>query len=179
MPHHRGSPQSTFEISARLPSLLRLAWRELWTARYINLWPDPLSTFFQKPAVVAMEAESNAAKRSLEDDLVDEAASKKPRVDEPVSDVQSEAAVQPAEQSETVDTAPTRRVLHPNPLPLPVSRLGLKPKMPELPPSLELMTGITSESVGRKGFVGEHEVGIIGYAGPKDVKGVRGVIKQR
>ncbi|EIW67793.1 hypothetical protein TREMEDRAFT_32838 [Tremella mesenterica DSM 1558] len=31
----------------------------------------------------------------------------------------------------------------------------------------------------RKGFVGEQDVGIIGFAGPAGIKGVRGVIKQR
>ena len=126
-----------------------------------------------------MDAEINVAKRSLEEDHAEEASTKKPRVEEPATDATPEAASQPTKQPGEVEPVPARRVLHPNPLPMPVSRLGLKPKMPDLPPSLELMTGITPESVGRKGFVGEHEVGIIGYAGPKDVKGVRGVIKQR
>lgn len=64
-------------------------------------------------------------------------------------------------------------------LPLPVSRLGLKPALPELPPSLELVTGVKTDLRLRKGFVGQEEVGIIGYAGPSQLKGVKGVIKQR
>ncbi|KAK8844588.1 hypothetical protein IAR55_006435 [Kwoniella newhampshirensis] len=63
-------------------------------------------------------------------------------------------------------------------LPEPVSRLGLKPKLPMLPPSLELVTGIKIDLEERRGFVGEEECGIRGFAG-RGVKGVKGVIKQR
>ncbi len=62
---------------------------------------------------------------------------------------------------------------------VPVSRLGLKPTLPELPPSLELVTGVKTDLRARRGFVGQEEVGIIGYAGPVVLKGVKGVIKQR
>ena len=61
----------------------------------------------------------------------------------------------------------------------PVSRLGMKPELPKLPASLELVRGFKVDLAARKGFVGEEEVGIIGYAGPSDVKGIKGVIKQR
>ncbi|WVO13555.1 hypothetical protein L204_101176 [Cryptococcus depauperatus] len=67
--------------------------------------------------------------------------------------------------------APHRR------LPNPVSKLGLKPAIPELPPSLRMVTGVEADMVGRRGFVGEEECGIRGFVGK--VKGVRGVIKQR
>ena len=63
--------------------------------------------------------------------------------------------------------------------PRPVSKLGLQPKAPDLPPSLELVGGIKRDLTARGGFVGEEEVGIIGYAGPSDVKGIKAVIKQR
>lgn len=64
-------------------------------------------------------------------------------------------------------------------VPPPVSRLGLKPRLPSLPPSLQLVTGVKPDLRVRKGFVGQEEVGIIGYAGPKEVEGIKGIIKQR
>jgi hypothetical protein len=65
-------------------------------------------------------------------------------------------------------------------LPMPVSRLGLKPVIPDLPPSLAIVMGVQPDDMkARRGLVGQEEVGIIGYAGPKELKGVRGVIKQR
>ena len=64
-------------------------------------------------------------------------------------------------------------------IPNPVSRLGLKPQLPELPASLELVTGVKTDLRARKGFVGQEDVGIVGYAGKADVHGIRGVIKQR
>lgn len=97
----------------------------------------------------------------------------------------NEPSVSTENDSSTASTAPvdtatqSRRILHPNPLPLPVSRLGLKPKLPELPPSLELVTGAGATQFNGQGYIGEKEVGIIGYIGPKDIPGVRGVIKQR
>lgn len=60
-----------------------------------------------------------------------------------------------------------------------VSRLGLKPALPVMPPSLDLITGGKTDLSHRKGFIGEREVGIIGYAGDSDFTGVNGVIKQR
>lgn len=60
-----------------------------------------------------------------------------------------------------------------------VSRLGLKPQLPELPPSLELVTGSKPDLAARQGFVGEADVGIIGYVGDASFQGVQGVIKQR
>lgn len=64
-------------------------------------------------------------------------------------------------------------------LPKPISRLGLKPIMPTMPASLEVVTGVKTDMREKKGFVGQEEVGIIGYAGMKGSKGVKGVIKQR
>lgn len=63
--------------------------------------------------------------------------------------------------------------------PAPVSRLGLKPVLPELPPSLELITGVKTDLRARDGLVGEEHVGIMGYAGEGAFGGIRGVIKQR
>jgi tRNA pseudouridine13 synthase len=60
-----------------------------------------------------------------------------------------------------------------------ISKMGLKPILPIMPPSLELVTGVKADLRARKGFVGQEEVGIMGYAGEPDFKGVRGVIKQR
>lgn len=66
-----------------------------------------------------------------------------------------------------------------NALPMPVSRLGLKPVLPTLPASLELVRGVKTDLEAQQGFVGQEHVGIIGYAGPSNVKGIKGVIKQR
>ncbi|AFR94528.1 tRNA pseudouridine13 synthase [Cryptococcus neoformans C23] len=62
-------------------------------------------------------------------------------------------------------------------IPNPVSKMGLVPAIPELPPSLKMVTGIEADMVARRGFVGEEECGIRGFVGKG--KGVRGVIKQR
>jgi hypothetical protein len=59
------------------------------------------------------------------------------------------------------------------------SRTGLVPTPHDLPPSLELVTGIKSDIRSRKGFVSQEDVGIIGYAGKAGAQGIRGVIKQR
>lgn len=67
----------------------------------------------------------------------------------------------------------------PSDVPPAVSRLGLKPQLPEMPPSLELVTGVKTDLSARLGFVGETEVGIIGYIGDPHFAGVQGVIKQR
>jgi len=64
-------------------------------------------------------------------------------------------------------------------IPAVVSKMGLKPILPVMPPSLELVTGVKADLRVRKGFVGQEEVGILGYAGDPAFKGVRGVIKQR
>jgi tRNA pseudouridine13 synthase len=60
-----------------------------------------------------------------------------------------------------------------------ISKMGLKPALPIMPPSLELITGVKADLRARKGFVGQEEVGIMGYAGDPAFKGVNGVIKQR
>jgi hypothetical protein len=128
-----------------------------------------------------MEAETANTKRSLDQEVADvnDASAKKPKLEEPSTTAVQTQPTGDADPTEATISEIPRKVLHPNPLPAPVSRLGLKPLMPSLPPSLALITGTTEEFLARKGFVGEQEVGIIGYAGPKDVKGVRGVIKQR
>ena len=122
------------------------------------------------------EEQTTTTKRSMEEEVqhIQQALAKKPKIEE-----NDEATQSTAPTAEAASSEPPRKVLHPNPLPVPVSKMGLKPAMPDLPPSLALITGITPDFIARKGFVGEQEVGIIGYAGPKDVKGVRGVIKQR
>ena len=85
-----------------------------------------------------------------------------------------------ARDAGTVDSRGPERIRPPNEtLPIPVSRLGLKPKLPDLPPSLELVTGILADGSLRNSFVGEKDVGIIGFAGPKHNRGVKGIIKQR
>lgn len=60
-----------------------------------------------------------------------------------------------------------------------VSRLGLRPQLPELPASLEIATGVKADLSSQKGFVGEPEVGIVAYLGNASYTGIRGVIKQR
>lgn len=82
------------------------------------------------------------------------------------------------QESEMVMTYPHKR---PNNEVIPeiVSKKGLKPVIPIMPPSLELVTGVKADLRARKGFVGQEEVGIIGYAGDPNFKGVKGVIKQR
>ncbi|ORY23532.1 pseudouridine synthase [Naematelia encephala] len=60
----------------------------------------------------------------------------------------------------------------------PISRLGLKAKLPEMPSSLQVVLGAEYEKFEHKGEMSETDVGIIGYAG-KPVQGVKGVIKQR
>lgn len=140
-----------------------------------------------------MDTEPTDLKRPLEETSTggEDVPVKRVKLDEPATDAAVSVVDEPsASKPETAETAesagtadapelPPRKVLHPNPLPVPVSKLGLKPKMPELPPSLALVTGITPDFIARNGIVGEKEVGIIGYAGPKNVVGVRGVIKQR
>lgn len=137
-------------------------------------------------AFAKMEAESSSAmKRQLDEtDSTQDIAKRQKVDDETTTDVpvDSDAQITASESKDDalVDSAAqSRRILHPNPLPLPVSRLGLKPKLPELPPSLEMVTGATRTEFNGQGYIGEKEVGIIGYIGPKDVAGVRGVIKQR
>lgn len=65
------------------------------------------------------------------------------------------------------------------PVDAPVSRLGLKPQLPELPASLEVATGFKADLSSQSGFVGEPEVGIIAYLGDASYTGIQGVIKQR
>lgn len=65
------------------------------------------------------------------------------------------------------------------PAPPAVSKLGLTPQLPELPPSLLLATGEESNLAARRGFVAETDVGIVGYLGSASFPGVHGVIKQR
>jgi len=75
------------------------------------------------------------------------------------------------------DTATFTRL--PSNVPAAVSRLGLKPQLAELPPSLELVTGKKTDLAATRGFVGEEQVGIIGYVGDSNFAGVQGIIKQR
>lgn len=79
------------------------------------------------------------------------------------------------------DSTETQQFLtsFPSDAPPAVSRLGLKPALPVMPPSLDLITGGKTDLSLRRGFIGEREVGIIGYAGDAGFSGVKGVIKQR
>lgn len=102
---------------------------------------------------------------------------KRPRAED------SDSAVPPAakrSRESANDLAPSTSYTHlPNEAPPAVSRLGLKPLLPILPSSLKIVTGIEPDLSERKGFVGEQEVGIIGYLGDPTFSGVQGVIKQR
>jgi hypothetical protein len=60
----------------------------------------------------------------------------------------------------------------------PVSKMGLVPAIPTMPPSLELITGVKADLRASRGHIGQEEVGIIGYVG-KEMASVNGVIKQR
>lgn len=106
-----------------------------------------------------------------------EETAKRARLD---PDIQPETAPQ-SKPSTNVEPQTTFTHQRPNngSAPEAVSRLGLKPALPIMPPSLELVTGVKADLRARKGFVGQEEVGIIGYAGDPAFKGVKGVIKQR
>ena len=91
---------------------------------------------------------------------------------------QPETAPAPAPATETPLTYPHTRPGN-EVIPPVISKMGLKPILPVMPPSLELVTGVKADLRARKGFVGQEEVGILGYAGDPAFKGVRGVIKQR
>lgn len=124
-----------------------------------------------------MDSEASTSKRQLEENESSiDGNAKRAKLEV------EEIAAELIETTSTDDLLPdqeTRKILHPNPLPPVISRTGLKPKLPDLPPSLALVTGITPDLAARNGVLGEREVGIIGYAGPQNVRGVRGVIKQR
>lgn len=62
-------------------------------------------------------------------------------------------------------------------LPAPVSKMGLVPAIPTMPPSLELVTGVKADLRASSGHIGQEEVGVIGYVG--NGMPVNGVIKQR
>lgn len=139
-----------------------------------------------------METDSADTKRMREDEAGLEVDAKRSRITDDASapftlpaDI-SEAIATPSLPIPSTGTAPIppafeteliRPAYHDHPAV--VSRLGLKPILPDLPPSLELVTGVKTDLRARKGFVGQEEVGIIGYAGPGELKGVKGVIKQR
>jgi len=93
-------------------------------------------------------------------------------------ELQPETAPAPAPATETPLTYPHTRPGN-EVIPPVISKMGLKPILPVMPPSLELVTGVKADLRARKGFVGQEEVGILGYAGDPAFKGVRGVIKQR
>ena len=134
------------------------------------------------------DTQAASVKRELTptDSSVDETAKKarldpevKPETTSSKDDVEpKDEPEQEQDQSEMVMTYTHKR---PNNEPFPgiVSKKGLKPVIPIMPPSLELVTGVKADLRARKGFVGQEEVGIIGYAGDPSFKGVKGVIKQR
>ena len=134
------------------------------------------------------EAPTASAKRELSphETSIDETAKKarldpelQPETTSTKQDVKPEPhSGQLEQESERVMTYTHKR---PNNEPFPeiISKKGLKPVIPIMPPSLELVTGVKADLRARKGFVGQEEVGIIGYAGDPAFKGVKGVIKQR
>jgi tRNA pseudouridine13 synthase len=126
--------------------------------------------------LAAMEVDLAGVKRPREP-LVspEEADTKKPRLEK--ADTASAATPTPPSDGTPASIPPNRPSNETEPYP--VSRLGLKPVLPGMPPSLELVTGVKADLRARKGMVGQEEVGIIGYAGPEELRGVRGVIKQR
>ena len=123
---------------------------------------SPLANETKKPRLEDHSDEPNPASSTIPPESIPEAPIPTPS-----------AAPTPA----TIESQLTRPAYHDDPPP--VSRLGLKPVMANLPPSLEIVTGIKTDLRARKGFVGQDDVGIIGYAGPSEFKGVKGVIKQR
>ena len=128
-----------------------------------------------------MDTEVLDAKREREgDDITAEDESKRSKL-EPDVGSQAITAEYPKRLLNDVALGPQDQLIRPayHDLPMPVSRLGLKPVLPHLPPSLELVTRVKTDLRARKGFVGQEEVGIIGYAGPLKMKGLKGVIKQR
>lgn len=109
-----------------------------------------------------------------------EVEAKRPReeqdTDRPVKKARDDA---PPAHQDGPSATPAHLTRPPSGVPPAVSRLGLKPKVPELPPSLQFVTGKAVDLEARRGFIGEPEVGIINFAGNPDFKGVKGVIKQR
>lgn len=126
-----------------------------------------------------------AAKRALTPDepLVGDTA-KRARLD-PEVQPETSATTTTAQTSFKEDAEPEMVVTYPHKRPgnevepAVISKKGLKPVLPVMPPSLELVTGVKADLRARKGFVGQEEVGIFGYAGDPNFKGVKGVIKQR
>lgn len=106
-----------------------------------------------------------------------ESAEKRPRSEE-VSTAAEPEAKRPREADNGPRDASAFTNL-PSDVPPAVSRLGLKPQLPVLPSSLKLATGKEADLSERMGFVGEEEVGIIGYLGNPQLAGIHGVIKQR
>lgn len=123
-------------------------------------------------------AEETPLKRPAEDFEAVEAGGKRSRVDSPVTEqptpvqptVPAQADATQAAQPEAAGTDAD---------PFAVSKMGLRPTLPELPPSLELVTGVKADMAAKNGLVGEAEVGIRGYAGEAGLSGLKGVIKQR
>lgn len=113
--------------------------------------------------ILTMSAQENTQKRPAEDMEKQDVEAKRFKAEE----------IAPSNTPSLTDhlNAPHRTI------PNPVSKMGLVPAIPDLPPSLKMVTGIEADMVARRGFVGEEECGIRGFVGKG--KGVRGVIKQR
>ncbi|RXK34962.1 hypothetical protein M231_07776 [Tremella mesenterica] len=127
-----------------------------------------------------VELETTKRSRSPRSEAEGEGDAKRPRVESESGEPPIDVVATTDEPQNDAEVESFERIRPANEtLPQPVSRLGLKPVPPQLPPSLELVTGVKSDMRERKGFVGEQDVGIIGFAGPAEIKGVRGVIKQR
>lgn len=136
-----------------------------------------------QPTIEMLTPEPSAEKRALPSSPSSSADSKRPRRSPPpASSIPS--APEPGCTSADPDSRPeTEGIIHKmqpwHNVPLAVSRTGLKPLLPDMPPSLEMVVGHKVDLAAKGGMVGQEEVGIIGYAGGESLKGVSGIIKQR
>lgn len=101
-------------------------------------------------------------------------------VDQDVASNIDNAHSSPPASSAHINTKPPLERLRPanETLPQPISKMGLEPAIPVMPPSLELITGVKADLRASKGHIGQEEVGIIGYVGG-NLAALQGVIKQR
>jgi hypothetical protein len=120
---------------------------------------------------------------SVEGSVKREASPEQVSLDQSIKRARIETEEKPEVAPPTTETGAPLIYPHTRPdhetIPIVVSRMGLKPELPVMPASLELVTGVKADLRVRKGFVGQEEVGILGYAGDPAFKGVKGVIKQR
>lgn len=123
-------------------------------------------------------AEESVLKRPAEDPEAGVASGKRSRVDSPIDEQPTSVRPEPPVQADATPAAQPEAA-QPDADPFAVSKMGLRPTLPEMPPSLELVTGVKADMAAKNGLVGEAEVGIRGYAGEAGLSGLKGVIKQR